>query len=111
MVLVLSCDLTRPHDQRPGHTPTKFRGHRHHTRGNIILLLCHVTLQGQVTKGSSIIMGLIIIKLLMAIPHSAKLGCHKQCGSGDIIAVVFHVILHDYVFKESLDFTCRSPSM
>ena len=34
---------------------------------------------------------------------------HIHCGSGDILILVFHVVLKDHVIKGSHDFMIRSP--
>ena len=39
------------------HHPTRFGGHRHNRSGDIMVLVCHVILQGCMTKGSSNVMG------------------------------------------------------
>ena len=31
--------------------------------------------------------------------HSAMFGGHRHCGSGEIMVLVFHVILQEYVIK------------
>ena len=31
--------------------------------------------------------------------HSNKLGGHRRCGSGDIMVLIYHVILQDHVIK------------
>ena len=42
--------------------------------------------------------------------HSAMFGGHRHCGSGDIMVLVFHVILQEYVIKRLLEFMGRIPS-
>ena len=39
--------------------------------------------------------------------HPAKFGGYKQCGDGDIMALVFHMILEDHMIKGSSDFIAR----
>ena len=40
----------------------------------------------------------------------AKFDGRRHCGSGDIMILVFHVILQNQVFKGSCDFMDRSTS-
>ena len=40
----------------------------------------------------------------------ARFGYHRHCGSGDILVLVYHVILQDHVTKGSTDFTHRNSS-
>ena len=42
--------------------------------------------------------------------HSAKFGDHIHCGSGNIMFLIFHVILQDQVTQEPYDLTGYSPS-
>ena len=57
-------------------------------------------------KGLSNIMSRSLSRL--AVP--AKFGGHRQCSSGDIIVLVFHVISQDHAIKGSCDFMGRSQS-
>ena len=42
--------------------------------------------------------------------HPANFARHRNCSSGDIMIIVYHVILQDHVIKGSCDFMDRSPS-
>ena len=46
----------------------------------------------------------------MLSPHLAKFGGYGYCSSGDIMVLVCHVILQDYVANGSGNFTGRSAS-
>ena len=46
----------------------------------------------------------------MVCPHLIKFGVHKYCGSGDIMILVYRVILQDHVIKWSYGFMGTSPS-
>ena len=39
----------------------------------------------------------------------ARFGSHRNCGSGDIILLVCHVISQDHMIKGSCVLICRSP--
>ena len=41
--------------------------------------------------------------------HPAKFGGHQQCGSGDIMILVCHVISYGHVIKGLCDLIGRSP--
>ena len=42
--------------------------------------------------------------------HPANFTRHRHCSSGDIMVIVYHVILQDHVIKGSCDVMDRSPS-
>ena len=42
--------------------------------------------------------------------HPAKFSGNRRCGSGDIMILVGHVILHNHVTKGLCNVTGRSPS-
>ena len=42
--------------------------------------------------------------------HPANFGGHRQCGSGDIMVLVCHVISQDHLINGSSDFVRRSTS-
>ena len=42
--------------------------------------------------------------------HPANFGGHRQCGSGDIMVLVCHVISQDHLINGSYDFVGRSTS-
>ena len=70
------------------HDPTKFGGHRHCSSGEIIVLVCHVILQGDVIKVSFDFIGR---------DHQSELtpptfGNYSHSGSGVTMILVFHVI-------------------
>ena len=46
----------------------------------------------------------------MLSPHLAKFGGYGYCSSGDIMVLVCHVILQDYVTNGSGKFTGRNAS-
>ena len=43
--------------------------------------------------------------------HPAKFGGYRHCTSGDRIILVYHMISHDHMIKESWDFMSKSPSL
>ena len=49
-------------------------------------------------------------KPIKASYQPAKFGGHRQYGNEDIMVLVCHVILQDYMMKESCDSMGRSPS-
>ena len=111
------------------------------TSGDMKYLICHVTSQSEVNKGScnfmsessswyvTILPCLVVIgsgdimflvsirvdyfyglPLLKVCHHLAKFGGHKHCGSGDIILLVYQVILRDHVINGPCDYIGRIPS-
>ena len=42
--------------------------------------------------------------------HPTKFGGHRHGGSGDIVVLVYPVVLQDHLIKGSSDFMGRSPS-
>ena len=42
--------------------------------------------------------------------HPVKSGDNEYCGSGDIIVLVCHVILHNHMTTESGNFMGKGPS-
>ena len=39
-----------------------------------------------------------------------KFGDNRQCGSGDVMVLVCHLILQDHVIEGSCDFKSKPPS-
>ena len=70
--------------------PTKFGGHGHCGSGDIIILVCHVTLQDHVIKGLCDFIGKCDFNVSY---HPAKFGGDRRPDSGDISILVCHVIL------------------
>ena len=42
--------------------------------------------------------------------HAAKFDGQRQCGKGDIVVLVFNVILQDYMIKKPCQFMSEIPS-
>ena len=42
--------------------------------------------------------------------HPAKLSSHGLCGSGDILVLVCHMIVQDYLIKKLFDVMVWNPS-
>ena len=74
---------------------TKFGGHRHSGRGDIMVFLCQVTFQDRVIKAIS--------------DHLKKIGGHRNCRSGDIIVLVCHVISQNHVIKGHMILCVGAP--
>ena len=73
------------------HHPAKFGYHEHFDSGDIIVLVCHVTLQDHMINGSCDFM----VRTLMLGHHPAKSCGHGHCGSEDIMILVCHIILQE----------------
>ena len=43
--------------------------------------------------------------------HPATSGVNRQCSSGDLMILVYHVILPNHVTKGSCEFMGRNPSI
>ena len=41
--------------------------------------------------------------------RKSPFGCHRHCGSEDIMFYVWHMILQDYMVKGSCDFASGTP--
>ena len=76
-------------------TPAKFGGYRDHGSGNIMVLVCHMISQGQLSKGSSNINGRNPSRLVTILPRLVVTGCVVV----DIKVLVCHVILQGHVIK------------
>ena len=81
------------------HHRTKFGGHRHCGKGDIMVLVCQEILQNHIIKRSCYFMG----RPIKASYHTATFSNHNLSGRGVMILVV-HVILQDHMIKESCDF-------
>ena len=46
---------------------------------------------------------------LSYLTKDAKFGCHRHCGSGNLMFSAFHVIFQDHMVKGSCELIGRSP--
>ena len=49
-------------------------------------------------------------ELLKIIHHPTKCSGHRHLGVGDVMVLVYHVILQDHMIKESCAFIGSSPT-
>ena len=66
-----------------------------------MVLICHVISENQVTQEPY---DPYTYEGLKVNHHSAKFDGHRHCGSGNIMALVHHVISQDHVIKHSCDY-------
>ena len=99
---------------------------------DIIVLICHMISQDQLTKESKEILMVIncpsqfsghthcgmwsckttwlYVKQPLIVSHdSAKFGGHWHCGCGDIIIFIYHVTLQVHVLRRSCDLRTGAP--
>ena len=86
--------------------PARFSGDRHHSSGDVMVLLCHMILLDHVTQSFDYHYGLKPLKISQS---PAKFGGHRNCGSGELMLLVC-TSSQDHVIKVSCDFTDRSLS-
>ena len=72
----------------------KFGGDKHSGSGNIIVFVCHVTMQDHVS-----VIWLYGLELLEKSHHPTMFGILRHCGNGGIIVSDCHVILQDHMIK------------
>ena len=87
----------------------KFCGNRHFGIRDIMVFICHVTLQDQVIK--VLIKWLYSRKSLKTSQHPTRFVSYRHCGSGYIIVLFCHVIFQDRVIKGSCDLITSSSSL
>ena len=69
-----SCDFKMYDPIKVGYHPSKFGGHRHSGRGDIVVSFCHMILQDHVIKGSCDFMGSIPSKQVKILPILVVIG-------------------------------------
>ena len=78
--------------------PAKFSGYRHSGSRNIMIFVCHVTLQDHVIK--------VLCNFMVRSPsnisyHPTKFRNHRDCNSADIMVLACHMMSQDHVIKVS----------
>ena len=67
------------------HQPTTFDSHKHCISADIMILVCRVISHDHVIK--------VLCDFIMVGRYLTKFGSHGHFGSGDTMALFFHVIL------------------
>ena len=85
---------------------TKVSGHKHSGSRDIIIFVCHVTLQDHVIRG---LCNFMVRSPSKTSYHPTKFCSHRHCNSADVMVLVCHVMSQDHVIKGSCVFMGSIP--